>query len=387
MGKIKILELCHFSQGICGVWNRVKEESVRLSDLGYEVCVFSSNAIKGSQDIAKPTDEVDGVKIKRFPYVKLGGESFMNWNFINEGIDYAPDVIIAHVYRHIHTTRALKLKKELAKAGKDCKVLLVTHAPFNEDNSERGLLSSIAVKLYDWTLGRNTINNFDKVIAISNWELPYLSKIGLENKRTVYLPNGIPPSFFKSNPKKGENNKILFLGRVSPIKNLELVISALNKLDKKYFVEIVGPSEGGYKRNLLDLAKKECVADRVIFSKPIYDIDEKISKMDSAAFFILPSKREGMPQSMVEAMARGRVCIGSDVEGISDLIKEGINGFTFKKNDLNSLITVLNHALNLPASNIKSIGKSSISFASKFNWNNIISKLDKLIKVELHTRR
>lgn len=382
MSKARILELCHFSEGICGVWNRVREESARLADLGYEVRVFSSNAVKGSNEKAKHSETINKVKVKRFSYLKLGGESFMYWNFIKDAIDYAPDIIIAHVYRHPHTTYALKVKKILEKNGKKCTVFLVTHAPFNMDNSERGIISTTAVKLYDFLIGRKTINKFDKVINISNWEIPYLNKLGLKTNKLFYLPNGVPESFFKSNPTYSKNNKILFLGRISPVKNIELVISALKETD--YSLDITGPSEGDYKNELQKLVKSEGVEKKISFSEPIYDLNKKIQKIDSSMLFILPSKREGMPQSLIEAMARGRICIGSDAEGIKDLIKNKSNGFIFSAKNKDSLSNTLNHISNMNKNDLNSISKNSREFASKFNWKIIVSKLDKLINQELH---
>ncbi|MEK6908505.1 MAG: glycosyltransferase family 4 protein [Nanoarchaeota archaeon] len=383
MDKIKILELCHFSEGICGVWNRVKEESTRLADKGYEVSVFSSNAIKGSNEVASANEIIGNFKIKRFPYIKLGGESFSFWNFTKEALDYSPDIIIAHVYRQIHTTKALEIKKELKRLGKKCVVFLVTHAPFNQDNSERGILASLSVKFYDKFIGKRIINKFDRVITISNWEVSHLKKIGVQNKRLFYIPNGVPEIFFRSESKQGDDNKILFLGRVSPVKNLEIVISVLNKVDKQYYFEIVGPIEGNYKEKLQYLAKKQGVEKRIIFSKKIYDIKEKIRKLDSSLFFILSSKREGMPQSLIEAMARGRICIGSDVDGIKDLIKNKINGFTFEKGNIVSLADLLNNINKLDYKKLRSISKQSVIFASKFKLDMIANKLNNLIKEEL----
>ena len=53
--------------------------------------------------------------------------------------------------------------KELKKAGKKCKVILVTHAPFVEGNITRSILSKLVVKFYDLTFGPLTINKFDKI--------------------------------------------------------------------------------------------------------------------------------------------------------------------------------------------------------------------------------
>jgi len=81
MKKLKILEVCPFSAGVCGVWQRVKQEAEGLSKEGYQVTVFSSNITKGTNKIAKTNENLNKVKIKRFSSKKLGGESFMIWNF------------------------------------------------------------------------------------------------------------------------------------------------------------------------------------------------------------------------------------------------------------------------------------------------------------------
>ncbi|MEK6848555.1 MAG: hypothetical protein AABX65_02900 [Nanoarchaeota archaeon] len=65
---MKILELTNYSAGICGVFQRVKQEAELLSKK-HEVMIFSSNATKGSKEIAKPEDLLNGIKIKRFPFI------------------------------------------------------------------------------------------------------------------------------------------------------------------------------------------------------------------------------------------------------------------------------------------------------------------------------
>ena len=110
---MKILEVCPFSYGVCGVFTRVLTEAKAFKEMGYEVMIFSSNATKGSKEKAPAEDDIDGIKIKRFPTIKLGGESFMYWNYKKEAIEYAPDFIIVHNYRHLHTTQALKIAEIL----------------------------------------------------------------------------------------------------------------------------------------------------------------------------------------------------------------------------------------------------------------------------------
>lgn len=382
--KVKILELCHFSEGICGVWNRVKEESTRLADLGYEVRVFSSNAIKGSKKKAPFNGSSGKVKIKRFPYVKLGGESYLDWDFRKSALEYEPEIIIANNYRHLHTTKALEIKKELKKRGKNCKVFLVTHAPFNISNSSRGLFNGIVVSLYDKLVGKRKINKFDKIISISKWERPYLeNNLNVMSNKIEYIPNGAPEEFFK-NVNTKQNNKMLFLGRLSPIKNIDLAISALSKMKKeKLSFEIVGPVENNYEKYLKRLVDSKNLNNDIKFSEQVYDIREKIKKIDSANFFILPSKREGMPQSLIEAMARGRIPIGSSADGIKAMIDDGVNGFIFNNMDVDSAAKVLDKVLSLDYNKRLKIMEKSRKSVDTYRWDKLIVKLDNLIKSEL----
>ena len=370
MKKLKILELTNFSAGICGVWIRVREEAVRLAKKGHEVKVFSSNLAKGSNQIALPEEKIGKVRISRFPSRKIGGESFMKWNFEKEAIKFRPDIIIAHSYRHMHTTEALKIAKKIG-----CKVFLVTHAPFGRD-STRSFLAKIVVLLYDALIGPKTINHFDKIIAITNWEIPYLLKLGANKSKIEYVPNGIPIEFFTLKKKIKTENKILFLGRVSPIKSIETVLYAMPLFkDNNLTFEIIGPAEQGYLSKLKSLIKRLNIEKRVVFSKPIYDIREKIRKIDSASIFILPSKSEGMPQGLIEAMARGSVVIASDIPASRDLIKNGKNGLLFPVGNNQKLAEKIDIALT---NNLNTLTKETRKSVEKFSWDKIITRLERL---------
>jgi len=374
---MKILELTNFSEGACGVWVRAREEAIRLADKGHEVLVLSSNAVKGKDEIANKEDKINKVKIKRFPFKKLGGESFMFWNFEDEALKFFPDIIIAHNYRQLLTTKALKVARKLRKKGKKCKVFLVTHAPFVEGNITRSFIATLVVKLYDIFIGPFTINKFDKVLTISKWETIYLRNIGLKKNKIVYIPNGIPEQFFKQKKNK-EEHKILFLGRISIKKNLQTLIEAIPLIkDKKIKVEIVGPKEKGYSENIASLVKELNLSDRIKFLDPIYDVKEKIKKIDSAKMYILPSRVEGMPQALIEAMARERIVIGSDSIAIRDLIKDKENGYLFEFDNPKSLAHTIDMALSKDSKAIKKNAKKSVQ---EFNWSKVIEKIEGVIK-------
>jgi len=63
---MKILEICSFSAGICGVWARVLAESREFVRLGHEVRVFSSDIEKGSGNLAICEEDIESISVRRF---------------------------------------------------------------------------------------------------------------------------------------------------------------------------------------------------------------------------------------------------------------------------------------------------------------------------------
>ena len=380
---MRILELSNYSAGVCGVWVRVREEAARLRERGHDVMIFSSNLTKGNDEIAPSEGDILGVPIKRFPARKLGGESYMRWDFEKEALNFKPDVIIAHVYRHPHTLNALKVADKLKKKGQECRVFLVSHAPF-ERSSTRSFIEKASVWAYDKFIGKRTINKFDRIIAIAKWEIPYLIKIGADKKRIRHIPNGAPEEFFGAAEESKAENKILFFGRVSPIKNIETAISAMPLVkNKKAVLEIAGPAEEDYLARLKALAGKLGVEGRVFFSPPVYDTTLKIRKIDSAKVFVLPSKSEAFSIALIEAMARGRVVIASATEGAKEIIKNGKTGFIFKIDDSKALAKKIDFALDRNnAGKIGRMRRNAVKYAGAFSWSRIVGKLEREINAK-----
>ncbi|HVY01689.1 MAG TPA: glycosyltransferase family 4 protein [Candidatus Nanoarchaeia archaeon] len=364
---MKILELTNYSAGSCGVFARVKKEALWLSSRGHQVRIFSSNLEKGTNQVMPKEDKIGKVKITRFSSTKLGGESFMRWNFIKDAIDFKPDVIIAHSYRHYHTHLALKVARIVG-----AKCFLVTHAPFTMNT--RSPISKIAVSIYDSLIGPKIINQFDKVITITSWEEKYLAKIGCRKDKIVCIPNGIPEEFYNSKILEGQG--MFFFGRVSPIKNIELLISALK--DSSLSVDIIGPTEAKYKSKLLSQISKNNIRN-VHFLPEIKDLKSKIKLFDHYEILVLPSKFESFGQVIVEAMARGKIVISSNTPGAREIIKDNKNGFLFEVNNANHLRSLIDKVSNLSKSSKKSIRLAALKRAEEFKLNKIMLRLESLL--------
>jgi len=161
-------------------------------------------------------------------------------------------------------------------------------------------------------------------------------------------------------------NKIFYLGRIAKIKDLETLDKALFNTNIK--ADAIGPIEKGYNPEFKNIEIKP----------PIYDLKKKIKQIDKYHIFILPSKREAMPQALLEAMARGKIVIASETDGAKEIIESGKNGFLFEIGNPFELRLLIFTVLNYSNEVIKEIEKEAIKTDRKFQINKLMEKWEKL---------
>lgn len=325
---MKILEIVNFSSGISGTFTRAYADGREFVKRGYDVHLFSSDETEDGQKV-ESEELLEGIQIKRFPIKKRKGYALW-FDFEKEAIALKPHVIIAHGLRKPYLNQVLKIAKKIG-----AQTFLITHAPFI-DKELRSNKLNFMIKLYDLFIGKKILNSFDKVIAICKWEREDLLKLGCKEDKIVYLPNSLPEEFF-TKEHLNEENKILFLGRMNPVKELEVLIEAFNKLEKtNYILEIVSSKSGEYFESL-----KRYESDKVIFTEPIYDLNKKIEKIDSCKIFVLPSRKESLPFGLIEAMSRGKIVISTRTLGGNELIDDCKNGLLFDIGSVEGLVSCL----------------------------------------------
>lgn len=365
---MKILEICPFSAGICGVWTRVLSESKEFTKLGNEVIVFSSDIEKGTGKKVLHEEKIKEIQIKRFNpnqdfLDKLVSGNVTYFNFEKEFINLKPEIVITHLL-HPHSFKALRLCKQ-----QNIPCYLITHAPFNV---QRNFILSILTKIYYSIKVKSKLNNFTKIIAITKWEIPYLKKLGIPEDKIIYIPNGVPEEFFRQKKQKTKKQKdVLFLGRIAPVKNIELLIKTAKNLPEISF-SVVGPAEEKYLKKL-----KYLIGDssNISILPPVYDLKEKIKLIDEHKIFVLPSKREAMPQVLIEAMARGKIIISSQTDGGKEIINDNRNGFLFEIGNSEQLVDLIKK--NIKGN--KQIQNQAKKDSEKYSWKNLIKKYQEIL--------
>lgn len=176
----------------------------------------------------------------------------------------------------------------------------------------------------------------DKAVVGSLADKNYLIKKYkfIENKIHL-IPNYINTDIFKNNNEKKDKD-IIFVGRLSPQKNIPYLFESLSGLT--YQLTIIGQGEmGGYLKKLASDLKLN-----VNFIEKIdnYSLTEILNRHK---IFVLPSFYEGMPKVLLEAMSCGLVCIGTNVDGIREIIRDKENGLlsSLHSEDLKEKISLL----------------------------------------------
>jgi glycosyltransferase involved in cell wall biosynthesis len=97
--------------------------------------------------------------------------------------------------------------------------------------------------------------------------------------------------------------------------------------------------------------------------------------IEAAACVVLPSYREGLPRTLLEAGAMGRPIIATDVAGCRDTIDDGINGYLCRVRDVDSLTDTLARFIALPSEHRSRMGQSSRrKMEAEFDESVVISR-------------
>lgn len=163
----------------------------------------------------------------------------------------------------------------------------------------------------------------------------------------VVAPLGIDPEIFAPRPRQDTRGpapdpiEILCVGRLTPAKGQHLLIDAvdaLSRLGRSVRLRLVGG--GPDEATLREQAAQSAFAERIVFEGPINQ--DRIRDYYAAAdIFCLPSFAEGVPVVLMEAMAMEIPCVSTQIAGIPELIRDGVDGLLVAPADLDGLVAAL----------------------------------------------
>jgi glycosyltransferase involved in cell wall biosynthesis len=245
--------------------------------------------------------------------------------------------------------------------------------------------------VYDKLFGWRTIRNASKVIALNCVEAEQYKAIGVPEEKIAIIPNGIDFSEYADLPPKGsfkrkfnipEDRKIiLYLGRIHKIKGIDVLVKAYahlkNEMNVNDAVLVVAGPDDGFLNEVKSLTYNLGIADSVLFTGPLYGRDKLEAFVDSE-IYVLPSRYETFPMTILEAYACGKPIIASKIDGLKDLVIDGETGLLFEPENVKQLVEKMIYLLNNDEKAMEIARKARILVKEKYTIDKVIDVLEKL---------
>jgi glycosyltransferase involved in cell wall biosynthesis len=209
--------------------------------------------------------------------------------------------------------------------------IVATHHLWTGQNLRTRLVESIDAAV---------LHDCDKVIAVSSSVAESMRRVFVSSRQIEVILNGIDLSSFQDELPTDELRASLGIpsglpvigavGRLDIQKGHERLIEAARKITdagQDAFYIIAG--EGVERPRLEALVRDLGLSDRVLLPGYQSDIRPYLAMMD---VFVLPSRREGTPMALLEAMAMRKPVVATAVGGVPDVLTDGVDGIMLPEN-------------------------------------------------------
>jgi glycosyltransferase involved in cell wall biosynthesis len=342
-----------------------------------------------------------------------------------------PEIDVCHIkipheaentrFRRLLVSAGLLARAVKASGGKGACVVHI-FSPCNRSGFYEKLLHPTVLRL----LGRKTIFNFRN--AFDKWytqwsavERALILKLlplntlvlcqyrGLQRflierrlvrnwRSAAVIPNGIETGELGGLPGRAFTESTVGILRIVSLaglyhrKGIDILVKAAgllrrNRLRKDFRIDVYGwEREKGATAAYQKLATSENLLEMVAFHEPVFD-EEKRRILAAADIFVYPSRAEGFPNALLEAMLAGLPVVASDVGAVPEMLAHGVTGLVFRSEDAEALAANLERLIN-DADLRCAMGRAARSRAMEaYGLASVIEMHKQLYSAVAHARR
>jgi glycosyltransferase involved in cell wall biosynthesis len=208
------------------------------------------------------------------------------------------------------------------------------------------------------TLRRHLLRRVDTFVAVNSETEAELRHLGLTSP-VVFIPNGVDTTYFvpplavvKQSLRKALGlpsigQVAVFVGRLESQKNTSLLLQAWsNVIAQQEDAKLLVVGQGTQRAVLEQQARGLGLEKHVRF---VGQVDNVRDYLHAADIFVLPSKAEGLSNSLLEAMACGLPVVVSAIGGNTDAVREGVEGLLIPPDNESALANALLDIVSNPA--------------------------------------
>jgi 1,2-diacylglycerol 3-alpha-glucosyltransferase len=347
---------------VSGVTNYISLNKHELERLGHEVFVFTfgnSSIVDEEKNIIRSP----GVTIKEKGF-------FIGLNYSKKARKLLQTMDVVHVH-HPFTSGQLALRycKPLAipiifTNHTRYDLYMQAYAPMLPDGIGDAFLQSYLPAF---------CRSVDLVISPSQGMEKILRQLGVRSAVKV-IPNGVDLQVFRAAVQpyprqllnlRDEDTLLVYAGRVAHEKNLQFLLRAFTGVVESYHhVHLLVIGDGPARKELEQFSRDLKISDKVHFMGMVPH-EELPGYLASCDFFATASVTEVHPLSIIEAMAVGLPVLGINSPGVSDTIKDSVNGF-LSNDDLAGYAVKMARLVNEPETR-KQLGKVALADSANYS--------------------
>jgi glycosyltransferase involved in cell wall biosynthesis len=192
---------------------------------------------------------------------------------------------------------------------------------------------------------------------------------------------GINADHYTPNLKTDGPNHILFVGRITGEKKLDVLLKAFQKLPPELNATLEFIGGGDLLNPMKQQVKNLGIDERVQFRGYVTDGQLKES-LNSAKVFAMPSIAELQSIATMEAMATALPVVGANAMALPHLIHDGENGYLFEPNDVEDLTEKLTRVLTADKKELMRLKKNSLKFIKGHDINRTLDTFEALYRGE-----
>jgi len=326
---MKILLISPTKKGIGGIAQHVQGLSKFLTNQNHKVNIISSE------------------NTFTIPVKGLKNPSFMLSSFLKTRSIKGNDIVHAHNIPSALAMKNASGKKVLSLHGIYSKQIVQLH----------GKIYSKASKIYE----DNALRSADAITVVSKEAYNYYSKKGFD---VVQIPNAIDPTLFPKKITKRFENQIIYAGRLSKEKGIDILLQTAKILPPKYNLIILG--NGPEKNNVRDVANLKTNVHYLGYQSK----QNTISLIRGSDLLVQPSLLEGISSTILEAMGCGTCVVASNVGGNREIIESDKTGVLINPNNHEELLDKISDLLTNNEKRTK-IVTAGLQAVEKYNWKQV----------------
>lgn len=357
-----------FHPVVGGVETWLHEMGTRLLKRGHEVWVHCiDRTLDGRRLPAR--DERDGIRVLRYrPWFHRG--TFL--------VFYAPRIPPGSV---VDLEGFPLLVADWVRIAQRRKAVLVS-TPRGAPYHATAPGARLAVGAYGAILGLPTLRRCRRVVVMTQNEARWLAARGVEPRRIVEVPSGIPPQAYRlhdpapARERWGLGPYLLFLGRLYHEKGPVHLVEAFARVAGDFpelKVVFAGPDQGEAAR-VTARAQALGLAPRVVLTGPVSE-EAKWALLAGCEMLVLPSSWEAQGMVLVEAWAQGRPVVATRVGGVPYIVDHGRTGLLVAWADPEALASAIRELLSDPG-RAKAMGQAGRAEADKYDWDALAERLE-----------